>query len=688
MLAALVVALSITVTPVDAASPCASGTLIATADDTASITREWTAGRALALPLDRALTWSIRTTATGCWAEPLTLPRDDARTEAHVRIWPSRTLGAKLILARGETFPANVSARIASPPGGAVVVTEIACARTAERVRCEVPAVPLDVRMAADGFAPLYFWDIDRDLLGDLHFRRGTIVTGRARSRESADAIAVELRPSSMAWSPEDRERVQRQRLATKTNVRGFFQFSDVPPGEYTVVATKKGGSPAEYRVHVSNVATEAVVGRELVIGELARLIVSIQPPTDAEQRPWTVALSRVVTGNAEPVARSEASPTGEWMHEALEQGIYGITVLDAAGATVATDAVRADGGPAHVALSIDSTPIRGTITLGGDAIEADLRFADPFGKRVDVRSDAEGRFAGTLPSQGMWNVEVRRGASRVTLRDVDVRRGESGHADLELTLPGGRVRGTVVDAAGQPQTANVTLFRDRRREATMRTDAEGAFAFEGVADGAVELSASARDGESGTITHTIADADDAPLRIVVQPRNAVRARVVAPDGRAVAGALVLWATHYAVQNAVSGPAGEVYLKVPPDVAAITLYVSAPGFPLKIARLRASAEDVADVRMPAMAGTVFISYDASRWPALTFGSGAERMNVGALRGMGPPRDDLPLRFTRTGVQIEVEPGNYTVCQARTDRCETRVVRAGTRETIDATAWSE
>lgn len=374
-------------------------------------------------------------------------------------------------------------------------------------------------------------------------------------------------------------------------------------------------------------------------------------------------------------------------MVAALEHGVYNVRVLDASGATVASEAVRADGGPARVVLSIDQVAVRGTITLGGKPIEAALRFTDLHGKRVDLQSDAEGRFAGTLPSHGSWNVDVRR-ASRITLRNVDVRRGESGYAEIELALPSGRVRGTVVDAEGKPHEANVTLFRDGRREASVRTEANGAFAFEGVEEGAVELSADARAGQSGTVTHTIHDDDDDPLRLRIAPRNVVRARVLSPDGRAVAGALVVWVTANAIRHDVTGPAGDITLKLPPDLAAVTVYVSAPGFPLKIARVAAGSAEVTVVHLLAIAGALFVAYDTGRIPYPAFGNGTERVNIGALNGMGMPREGMPLRFVRGGFLLDVEPGSYTVCQALTTRCETREVRAGERATIDATEWSE
>lgn len=527
------------------------------------------------------------------------------------------------------SLPLESISRIASPPRGALPETDIPCVRAEERVQREVPVVPLDVRLSADGFAPIYFWGMDAQL-GEVRLSRGTIVTGRARSANGdapIDLIDVELRPSSMSWAPEDQERVRRQKHAAKTNPRGFFQFENVAPGEYAVVATKKGSSPAEYRVHVTPVAFEAVVERELVLGELARIEVSIQPPVDAEQRPWTVALSRVVTGNSEPVARS------------------------------------------------------------GEDVEAALQFMQQSGKRIDLQSDAEGRFAGTLPSQGKWDVEVRHGAARITIRDVAVQRGESGYAELVLELPDGRVRGKVVDAAGQPHVANVTLFRDKRREAYARTGDDGEFEFTGVGEGEVELTADARAGNSGTVPHTIKGAADERLRIVIAPRNVVRARVLSPEGRPVAGALVVWVTEYAIRDAITSPTGDVTIKLPPGLAGITIFVSAPGFPLKLAHLSVR-DDTAAVRLPAFAGTLLVRYDTRRWPSLMFGSGNDQMYLGATNGMGSRSEGMPVRFTREGCMLSVEPGTYTVCQTRANRCETRDVRAGARETIDAMEWSE
>ncbi|HYI07816.1 MAG TPA: carboxypeptidase regulatory-like domain-containing protein [Thermoanaerobaculia bacterium] len=595
------------------------------------------------------------------------------------------TLTARVVVPRGAAMPAVIEARIAG--------TDVQCPVTGTAARCDVPAGTQDVRFSAEGFAPVYVWGIEGVDAGELRFRRGVAITGYARPSgrdEPADAIDVELRPAAIAWSPDDKQRSAAAARIAKTNARGFFRFDAVEPGEYVVAAKKAGWSPAAYRVHVSGVTNETTVGKELVLDALARIEVWIQPPVDARQRPWLVTLDRILTGDQQQIADSAASITGQWSHDRLESGAYAVSIRDADGSRVAGDGLYAAGGTSHMAITIDQVPVRGTLTLDGEPVVAWLRFLDMFGKRVDMDTDEKGKFTGVLPVQGPWDVEIRRGGaqSRVSIPDLDVRRLDSGYAELDLELPEGKLHGTVTSSDGRPVKANVKVWHNHDFVASALTEDDGKFSFTGVPPDEVEISAEGKGTKSGIVRHTIAGLDDEPIRLVVEKPNTVRARVLTPDGRPVAGALVSWVTTNVIKDDLTGPRGEIRFALPHSTTEIDLFVLAIGFPLKIATIPVSG-DVAEIRLPAVAGLLYVAFDNYRPPYPRIGKGERLMPFGVLfGGGGPDADGMPVRSAHVGAEVVLEPGEYTVCSTYKTKCETRVVRAGGRESVDTTGWQD
>lgn len=667
---------------------------IVPADESAAMCRgsvgahEWTAGESLLLDTGRPALVTLQ--SADCWAPPLLLDRGD---EATIHVWRKQTLRGRVAVPRGDLPPTMITTRIGSPPKTSVAVppTDIECHVENAVVTCDVPAAMLDLRFTAEGFAPSYRWDVAGRDLGELRLSRGTVVTGYAGSSRGLPAgVAVELRPASLAWSPEDHQRLDVQARTTKTNARGFFQFADVEPGEYVAIARHEGWSPAEQRLVVRDGRTEEPLAQELVLGELGRIEVAIQPPTDPQQQPWKVILNRVVSGDAQSIAESTATLTGEWQHAGLKHGAYSVEVTDAEGKRVAREGVGVWGGRQFIAITIDQVVVRGMLSKNDHPVEAKLEFFDIDGRRIWMNADAEGDFTGMLPAQGKWSVGiVREGTGRIEIASIDVRRSDAkGFAELDLRLPEGRVGGVVVNADGEPVDARVRLWRNSRAEAFGRFK-DGTFEFDGVATGEVELWADARDGESGLIPHTIRRGKAEPLKIVVAKRNTVRGMVVSPEGRPIAGAEVVWLATYYVQSAFTGPRGQFKIDLAPSETHVDVGVVAVGHPLKVVRLDARAEEAQSIRLMPIAGQIFIPMftgKGSTYPAILAG-GLRPLPLGAMLGNFPPPQGLPVRIAGGGFVVDAEPGPYRICaNSRLEHCEAVTLHSGARVTVDTSEW--
>src|ERR1700682_2372499 len=195
---------------------------------------------------------------SGCWAAPLIVASkaskaSTASNSATMALWPAGTIAARIGVPDGAPMPLSLALRLQSAPGAttALAETNVDCPVKDGRIRCAAPATTLDVRLAADGFAPHYEWGLSlarggtRDV-GEIHLHAGGSVSGYvAYPVKGADpkAISVEAAPWSFSGttSPVSDAAL---RCRTKPNARGFFQFHDLEQGAYSVVASSEGWSP------------------------------------------------------------------------------------------------------------------------------------------------------------------------------------------------------------------------------------------------------------------------------------------------------------------------------------------------------------------------------------------------------------------------------------------------------------
>jgi hypothetical protein len=656
---------------------CTTGTLRAECDGCGEprIAR-WSARNGVAdatLDLSSAPRWRVHAIADGCWSAPAEVNGNaEAMTLA---LWPAAKIVATLAPPRGEKAPEAVQLRVR---GKDIPDAVVDCTRAKERWNCEVPATELDVRIAASGFVPHYLWGVrPAHDAGTLALQRGASISGLAAlpSRGAEGPITITLAPDAFTDAP----RAGLGTFTTTANERGFFQFSGLAPGAWTITASKSGWSPAQARVVISE-AAETALADVLTLRPLARVELTLDPPRDVGGADWMVKLEREPSwGTRLPVAES-ASSEGRWQSEPLEGGLYFITVRDANGAVVHTGGQMIEPGMAPLPIRIDRVVVRGTVTLGGEPVKARLTFNDSAGKRVRMTSDAEGRFEGAIAGseRSRWSVEVTPDDTRatITLRKVRIE-PRDGVADVEIELPDGRISGKTIDEAGQPVRASLRVYGEDDSASTT-AGADGTFSIAGLEPGKAQLRASTRDLDSGFVPHTIHGADDdEPITLVLPRKLKASITIETPSGRPFAGALVYIITSRNMMvDGVSGPNGRVPVASPAADPIVHVIVNAPGYPLAMRAVPLTGDDEQRrVRLTPVAGRMLV-------PRETYigRKGMPVMNMYAW--LDPPPNTL-----RTSVPgghlLDFEPGEYRFCTDSTERrCVDRVVTPGSQQKIE------
>lgn len=685
MITALLLITIFRIVPGPAGAPCTHGSLVAEpqCDGCAPEVRaDWrlTDGAAAAsLDLSGAAQWRVRAVADGCWSAPV-LATESVDPPAVV-LWRASRVTATVAPPRGEKPPAALQLRLQSSH----IDTTVDCEPASGRWTCEVPATQLDLRIAAPGYVPHYAWGVTAPAdLRTLQLRRGGSVSGRAAlaARAQEGPITVVLGPDDLLGSARGSMRT----MKVETDERGFFQFGGLESGTYAVTATRAGWSAARAEGIAVAENTEAVLRSELTLQPLADMELVLEPALDGE-REWIVRLDRLAEwGRRDRVAEGPAEG-GRWSARGLESGSYLVTVTAAGGGVVHQRGYRLDPRMPPLTVQIGRIAVRGTVTSAGEPVEADLRFFTETGKRVTMRSAADGSFHGALPQPDgePWQVDVTPAGerTRIRLRDLSIDADDT-EAQLDLELPAGKIMGRTVDHSGAPVRATVYVARDGHPLAETRSAADGTFRITGVEPGDVTLRALSPAGDSALVPHRIGGADDEEVTLVVPPRTHAGGRVVSPGGRGVAGAMVrvLTPSTGTVVNVVSGPSGEFEIRAPARDEYVYVFVIATGFPLKATAVPLRGEDhTRDLVLARRGGRVFIpSHDARSLPTIA-PSGVPALSVYVYTDPGAsgfPRNKVP-----GGYVLELEPGPYTFCADRAGRrCVSRVLAAGTDERIE------
>ncbi len=630
-----------------------------------------------ALSLCPGVEWDVVTEAVGRWA---VASREDPST---IVLWPAGVIRGSFDTRIGKP-PGEITIRIESDRIGSA---SDVCAVRGRAWECRAPVGgPLDVRIGPRGFASHYYRGVsvapNAPLdLGTQQFVPGASIIGRIelRSQASHDAT-IELMAGEV------------QVATRRTDTNGFFQFNDVAAGAYSVLARTAAAS-ARHDLRVTELVEHDLGVLRLQPPTVFEL--SIAPPADPDGLPWRVELLRRGERShgamiLKPIASGEASASGHWSARALEDGEYTLSILDSAGSVQDRRDVTVAAGDALLHVEVRQVPLRGTVTMGGEPLESTLTFTGSGGAKVELQSDRDGGFRGSLPEEGEWSVAVWPVGSKqlVRRRSVLVRRADgAAYASVEIELPGGRIAGKVVDERGRGVPANLTILRDRRIDTSAGTEEDGTFSIVGLAPGNVVLLADAREGTSSLAC--VVDRDrKTTVRVVVQKSVEVEAALVHRSGRPVVGALVSYfaPTFPERREAVTGPSGKMAMTLPPSTARVTLVILAAGLPGKITTLPIQERGLASLRIVLDDARGMLKVRLAGVPPWPFvrGSGTEFVSLGSLFMPGHLREAIG----PDGFFAMIEPGPYVLCPEAvvSEACLQTVVPPGGDAFVDASRF--
>lgn len=663
-----------------------SGKIVATkaCDRAPCETREFPFS-ALADATDRVVlpdgTWTAVVDSAVCWA-PETAVGPGA--DAVLGVWPAAQITALTKTADSAALQ-QVDGQFRAYDDSAPVALHCAVAKS--RLECRLPAAEGELRLSSAEYAPHYISNLNVEAgasqdLGIIEFAPGASLAGRLDippGTRGTYAVELAASPHSIA------------RQVTLTASSGtIFQFTNVPPGRYSVTVRRPGYLPT----HVDDLQVAA--GHETFLPSTIRLAQAgvvqafITPAMFSEEQSWVVRLSNATQASPSvPIAESQASAAGEWRNDTLRPGKYVLTLLDPSGSVFLQTTVDASTEYAPRFLTVTRTRIEGIVRAGNTPFAARLFFTDDDDSaRIALQTRPDGHFEGILPHDGPWSVQVRTPHETWYVKDihVDVKRSpQQAVASVVVAVPGGKARGEVKSDTGEPIRGDVIVFRNRKGIGDALVLEDGTFEVGGLEPGPVLLQAVAgSSGESEMTPYLVAEDSPPYAQLVVHKTTEVHCWLISEQGAPIAGAIIRYsaAAMPGVRQVVSGPTGEFSLRVPGTARSVLAGVAIPGFPATIVSIDPQVQETQRIVITTRQALLHVVHAADLpWPTVTI-DGSAFLPITALIPIGP---EGMLGLVPDGLELRVAPGSYIICNpSRAEApCETARLGPGQTQTVFA-----
>ena len=530
--------------------------------------------------------WRIEARAVDYWSPPIRVDPSKANIVT-VQLIPTKKLRGRLEFGEDDGHsPSDLQAWVNRSQAGAEKKPHwevVGCDLFGVEFVCQVPMDTLDLKLSSTGHVPIYRWDLEMsESLGEIRMYRGASFGGWVVADGGEGGISLALVPRTIGWEGRASERIRRnlRALTVEASEEGFFLIGPVPPGGYDLEVSRKG-LPG-LRIEDLDLTGEKEVFHSEVIELVPApgLDLYLTPPVNPEQQPWEVVLMQPRSNSnvVKTLHRAAAGFDGHWHLDAVPSGEYRFEVRDHRGATWLVRELTLEQLREPLFFELDSVAVEGTLSIGDEPLDGTVIFGTRDRRPNVYMKAAGGKFAGILPREGVWKIEVEIGGFATMAEPVSIARLASGSAaPVEIKLPDTVLEGEVRWGSEPASEAFVSVYeagdssgKRPKRTVRLRTDEEGKFEVRGLQPGTLQVSAylGVFDPASDWIAVEIQEGFETPyFKLQLYEKVDFRVRVISSQGPVAGASVYVVGGPSAALNwpaeAISDAQGIVHLRLP-----------------------------------------------------------------------------------------------------------------------------
>jgi len=347
--------------------------------------------------------------------------------------------------------------------------------------------------------------------------------------------------------------------------------------------------------------------------------------------------------------------------------------------------------GDKTIDVSIETTRVRGFVTLGDQPLAARVTFSGEHGLSLPVHSNTEGSFVTLLPKvkDDKWRrVKIESDAAHVTrtLNDVTLSAVDQPEAFVDLHLESSTIAGVIVDRSGARTGDALINIVMPDHDFKQIESADGSFQLTGLASGHYKISAMTHQASTeSAVDVELADEGTKNVTLIVDSIRHFRGVVRSSFGSVMTGGVFV--TPVGVLPPYMAllpltPEGRFDVPLPPHTDEVIVIAAAPGFSSRMIRTVVPQDGDAEIAVDQQGGTLVIESSEAAIQLLVTHNGATLplSMVGYLAGGHRPTP-------HTTEFPQIEPGAYSVC-ASPDRCDSGTLARGGRLVLTPRAEPE